>query len=91
MNSITMMLTTILRLMSPKCFLNSNHNDSHTIQYKVINIIGNSDIKNTLNMVALGANAFISLSCMNQSSDTKASDDTPIISAGENKLFNDCG
>ena len=91
MNRITIMLTTILRLMSPKCFLNINHIDSQTIQYKVINIIGNSDIKNILNMVALGANAFISLSCMNQSSDTKASDDTPIISAGENKSFNDCG
>ena len=77
--------------MSPKCFLSSTYIDNHTIQYKIIKINGNSDIKNILNMVALGANAFISLSCINQSSDTKASDDTPIISAGENKSFNDCG
>ena len=57
----------------------------------MIRINGNNDIKKILNMVALGANAFISLSCMNQSNDTKASDDTPIISAGENKLYSDCG
>ena len=91
MNRITIMLTTMLRLMSPKCFLNSNHIDSQIMLYRVISINGNSDIKNILNIVALGANAFISLCCMNQSSDTKASDDTPIISAGENKSVNDSG
>ena len=77
--------------MSLKCFLSSTYIDNHTIQYNMIRMNGNNDIKKILNMVALGANAFISLSCMNQSSDTKASDDTPIISAGENKSLSDCG
>ena len=91
MNSITIMLTTMLRLMSSKYFLSNNHIDSHMKLYKMISINGNSDIKNILNMVALGANAFISLSCINQSTDTNASDDTPIISAGENRSVKDSG
>ena len=81
----------MFRLMSSKYFFSNNHIASHTKQYKTININGNSDIKNILKMVALGVNALISLSCMNQSNDTKASDDTPIISAGENKVLKDSG
>ena len=77
--------------MSPKYFLNSNHIDSQIMLYRVISINGNSDIKNILNIVALGANAFISLSCINQSNDTKASDDIPIVSANENMSVNDSG
>ena len=90
-NSITIMLTTMFRLMSPKYFVSNTHINSHKKQYKVISIKGNSDIKNILNIAALGANASISLCCINQSTDTKASDDTPIISAGENKSLKDSG
>ena len=77
--------------MSPKYFLSNNHINNHMKLYKMISINGNSDIKNILNIVALGANAFISLSCINQSTDTNASDDTPIISAGENRSVKDSG
>ena len=38
-------------------------------------------------MVAFGANAFISLPWMKQSSDTNDSDDEPITFAGENTSF----
>ena len=81
----------MFRLMSTKYFLSSNHIDDHTILYKIIRSNGSKNINNILNMVTLGANAFISLSFINQSIDTKASDDTPIISAGENNSLKDCG
>ena len=81
----------MFRLMSTKYCFNSNHINDQRIQYKVISINGISDTKNILNTIALGANAFISLSFMNQSIDTKASDDTPIISAEENSSLKDCG
>ena len=54
------------------------------IQYKSKRTNGSIATRNILNMTEFGANAFISLSSMNQSNETKDSDDEPIISPGEN-------
>ena len=55
------------------------------VEYNRIKNIGNNEIRNILNMVELGANAFISLSCIKQSIDTNDSDDDPMVCAGENR------
>ena len=90
-NKITMILTTMLLFMSFKHFLKIVCKITHITEYKIIRNIGNNEIRNILNMAALGANAFISLSCIKQSNDTKDSEDDPIVCAGENKSFTTSG
>ena len=90
-NKITMMLTTMLLFMSCKHFLKIVCKIAHITEYKMIRNIGNNEIRNILNIAALGANPFISLSCIKQSNDTKDSEDDPIVCAGENKSFTTSG
>ena len=86
-NSITIILTTIYLLMSLKYVLSAKCIIIHMKLYNSINISGSKAIKNILNMVAFGANTFISLPWMNQSSETNDSEDEPIIFAGVNISF----
>ena len=86
-NNITIKLTTTYLFTSLKYVLNVKCMIIHMMLYTNINISGSKAIRNILNMVAFGANAFISLSWMKQSSDTNDSDDEPIILAGENTSF----
>ena len=70
--------------MSLKYFLKDKCKIIHMMLYKNINISGSKAIRNILNMVAFGANAFISLPWMKQSSDTNDSEDDPIATISFN-------
>ena len=59
---ITTVLTTIYRFKLLTYFLNIQCMNVQIRLYKIIRFIGNIDIKNILNIVAFGANPFISLS-----------------------------
>ena len=83
-NRMTMMLTTMFLFMSSKYFFKGTHTINHIMIYNIIRNNGSNEIRNVLNIVAFGANAFISLSCMNQSTDTNDSEAKPTTSTGEN-------
>ena len=74
----------MLRLISLQYFGTKQYASDHIAQYKSIRTIGSIATKNILNITEFGANAFISLSSINQSNETNDSDDEPIISPGEN-------
>ena len=83
-NNITMILTAMLRFMSKKYLFETKYSTTQTKMYVNIIKIGSINIKKTLKIIEFGANAFISLSFIKQSIDTKASDDEPSIFAGTN-------
>ena len=90
-NRMTIILTTMFLFMSSIYFFNGIQTINHMMIYKIIRNSGSSAIRNVLNIVAFGANPFISLSCMNQSSDTNDSEANPTIWTGENISEKLCG
>ena len=90
-NNMTIVLTTMFLLRSLKYFFDMKNAMVHIAQYKNMKNNGSRAIRNILNMTEFGANAFISLSSINQSNETNDSEDDPIISPIVNMSFIDSG
>ena len=81
---ITIELTIMFRFISLKYFLDIQYAKVQITQKNSIRNNGSIATRNILKMTEFGANTFMSLSSMNQSNETKDSDDEPTISPGEN-------